>query len=96
MSAEESAAVVDEEMVKALEEELHQTRNEMSLILLDIRAFIMEVKNPLRPYEPRKTPVQANSGKGVEQNDSRKENRDYGGGVEANEGGAQGDANRRP
>ena len=96
MSTEESAKVAEEDVVKALEEELHQTKNEISQILLDIRAFIMEVKNPLRPYESRRAPVQVNSAKGVEQNDSRQENRDSGGRTEANEGGAQGDANRRP
>lgn len=74
MSGEESAGVIDEERVKALEAELHQTKDELTQILLDIRAFIMEVKNPLRPYEPRKMVVVSNIQKGVEQNDGRKEN----------------------
>ena len=37
-----------EERVKALEEEFEVTREELKLILVDIRALMMEVNNPIK------------------------------------------------
>ena len=44
-----------EERIKALEEEFEVTKEELKQILMDIRAFIMEVENPLKPFERRET-----------------------------------------
>ncbi len=37
-----------EERVKALEDEFHQTKNEIKQLMLDIRALLMEARSPLR------------------------------------------------
>ena len=42
-----------EERTKILEDEFQEAKQEVKRILLDIRAFLMEVNSPLR-YEPGK------------------------------------------
>ena len=44
-----------EERVKALEDEIQATREELQQILLEIRAYVMEAQNPLKLFEGRKT-----------------------------------------
>lgn len=40
-----------EEKLKSIEQELQQITEAIKPVLFDIRAFIMEAKNPLRPYD---------------------------------------------
>ena len=37
----------DESRIKALEDELHETEEELKKILLDIRAYLMEAQTPI-------------------------------------------------
>ena len=37
----------DESRIKALEDELHETEDELKKILLDIRAYLMEAQTPI-------------------------------------------------
>ena len=62
-----------EERINELENELQVTKDELKQILLDIRTFLMEAENPLRPFECKKTSDQSDSGKEVEQDGSREE-----------------------
>ena len=43
-----------EERVKALEDEIRETKEELQQILLDIRAYVMEAQNPLKLFESGK------------------------------------------
>lgn len=52
-----------ENRVKELEEEFRVTKDELRQILLDIRAYLMEAQNPLKPFEREKTSGQSDSGK---------------------------------
>jgi len=55
-----------EERIKALEDELQETKEELDQILLDIRAHLMEVQTPLRAdLNVRDLPEQSDSEKGV-------------------------------
>ncbi len=55
-----------EERIKALEDELRETKEELDQILLDIRAHLMEVQTPLRAdLNVRDLPEQSDSEKGV-------------------------------
>lgn len=62
-----------EERLNELENELQVTKDELKQILLDIRTFLMEAQNPLRPFEYKKASGQSDSGKEVEQDGSREE-----------------------
>ena len=60
-----------EERIKALEDELRETKEELDQILLDIRAHLMEVQTPLRAdLNVRDLPEQSDSEKGVESDGS--------------------------
>ena len=63
-----------EERLKELESEFEVTQEELRKILLDIRAFLMEAQNPLKPFERKRASSKSDSGKGVEQHGSREEN----------------------
>ena len=54
-----------ENKVKQMEEEFRVTKDELRQILLDIRAYLMEAQNPLRPFERERTSGQSNAGKEV-------------------------------
>jgi len=55
-----------EERIKALEDELRETKGELDQILLDIRAHLMEVQTPLRAdLNVKDLPEQSDSEKGV-------------------------------
>lgn len=55
-----------EQRIKALEDELRETKEELDQILLDIRAHLMEVQTPLRAdLNAEKLPEQSDSEKGV-------------------------------
>lgn len=55
-----------EERIKALEDELRETKEELDQILLDIRAHLMEVQTPLRAdLNVKDLPEQSDSEKGV-------------------------------
>lgn len=60
-----------EERLKELEDEFQVTKDELRQILLDIRAFLMEAQNPLRPFERKNASAQSDSGKEVEQHGNR-------------------------
>ena len=62
-----------EERINELENELQVTKDELKQILLDIRTFLMEAQNPLRPFEYKKASGQSDSRKEVEQDGSREE-----------------------
>ncbi len=62
-----------EERLKELEDEFQVTMDELKKILLDIRAFLLEAQNPLKPFERKKAPGRSDSGKEVEQHDNREE-----------------------
>lgn len=63
-----------EERVKTLEAEINETKEELNAVLLDLRAYILEMENPLRPFEPRKKQQQpVLSEKGVDENGNRKQ-----------------------
>jgi len=60
-----------EDRVKALEEELQVTKDELRQILLDIRACLMESQTPLPAnLNKGKFTGQSDSGKGVESDGS--------------------------
>ena len=63
----------DEERIKQLEDDFQVTKDELRKILLEIRTFLMEAQNPLRPFE-RKKATQSEAGKEVEQHGRREEN----------------------
>lgn len=63
-----------EDKIRELEEELQATTEELKKILLDIRAFLMEAQNPMRPFERKKAYSGSETGKEVEQHGSREEN----------------------
>jgi len=56
-----------EDRVTELENEIQATKEELKHILLDIRAFLMEAQNPLRPFERKKVSVDNDSAKEVAQ-----------------------------
>ena len=62
-----------EDRLKELEDEINVTKDELRQILLDIRAYLMEAQNPLRPFERKKTSPQSDFGKEVEQHGNREE-----------------------
>ena len=62
-----------EDRVTELENEIQETKEELKRILLDIRAFLMEAQNPLRPFERKGVSVNNDSGKEVGQNGDREE-----------------------
>ncbi|MBU2609129.1 MAG: hypothetical protein KKF26_07415 [Chloroflexi bacterium] len=62
-----------EDRVTELESEIQATKEELKRILLDIRAFLMEAQNPLRPFERKKVSVNNDSGKEVAQDGDREE-----------------------
>ena len=62
-----------EERIKELENELQVTKDELKQILLDIRTFLMEAENPMRPFECKKASGQSDFRKEVEQDGSREE-----------------------
>ena len=62
-----------EDRIKELEAELKVTKDELKQLLMDIRAFLMEAQNPLRPFERKKTYTQSDSRKEVEQHGNREE-----------------------
>jgi len=57
-----------EERVKALEEEIRVTKEELQQILLDIRTFQMEAQTPLRADAKRGRLPARSEAKGVEPN----------------------------
>lgn len=64
-----------EARVKALEDEFKQTAEELRQILLDIRAFLMEVQTPLpATMDKEELPGQSDSKKGEEPHGNRQEN----------------------
>lgn len=67
-----------EERLKELEDEFQVTKDELKKILLDIRAFLMEAQNPLRPFERKKVSGQSDSRKEVEPHGDREESRNTG------------------
>ena len=62
-----------EDRVTELENEIQATKEELKRILLDIRAFLMEAQNPLRPFELKEVSVNNDSGKEVGRNGDREE-----------------------
>lgn len=62
-----------EERIKALEDELEATKEELQEILLDIRAYILEAQNPMHYSAHVETTSQSDSEKGVPENGGRKE-----------------------
>ena len=78
-----------EERLKILEEELKNLKDSLTPVLFDIRAYIMEAENPLRPYE-RPQDREIAQEKGAKDNDSRQASRSHGEGSQANEGGGPG------
>ena len=62
-----------EDKIRELEEELQVTKEELKKLLLDIRAFLMEAQNPMRPFERKKVNSGSETDKEVEQNGSREE-----------------------
>ena len=56
-----------EEKIRELEEELQTTKEELKKILLDIRAFLMEAQNPMRPFESTMASTAGESGKEEEE-----------------------------
>jgi len=62
-----------EDRIKELEAELQVTKDELKQILMDIRTFLMEAQNPLRPFERKSTIAQSDSRKEVEEYGNREE-----------------------
>jgi len=62
-----------EDRIKELEAELQVTKDELKQILMDIRTFLMEAQNPLRPFERKSTLARRDSTKEVEEYGNREE-----------------------
>jgi len=62
-----------EDRITELENEIQATKEELKQILLDIRAFLMEAQNPLRPFERKGVSVKNDFGKEVAQDGDREE-----------------------
>jgi len=62
-----------EDKIRELEEELQVTKEELKKLLLDIRAFLMEAQNPMRPFERKKVYSGSETGKEGEQDGNREE-----------------------
>lgn len=62
-----------EDRILELENEFQVTKDELKQILMDIRTFLMEAQNPLRPFEYKRASGRSDSGKEVEQHGSQQE-----------------------